>query len=243
MPPKSRRQVKAKAASGWHVKSRTSKNPPRTLNLHSIRSARARGRPLLVDLRVLASAYPNEKVPMLVVDDIRTAKRHISTGLVIDTSVLRKLIPDLAHKSPITTQNQLLGTDDMLDLEQVIDVLGTAGRSTVHAMEAGNRIFGLLPPGRLRGKRYPRWQFDRALAGEPLRRVLSELESIDAWGKYQFFSSVYPELGELTPVEVLTSSVERPVAMTDETRALISAPHEKRLALIVELAKEFAHPS
>jgi len=67
---------------------------------------------------------------MLVVDDIRTAKRHISTGLVIDTSVLRKLIPDLAHKSPITTQNQLLGTDDMLDLEQVIDVLGTAGRST-----------------------------------------------------------------------------------------------------------------
>src|SRR5882724_8842904 len=75
---KSRRHVKTKAARGWHAEDRTTKNLRRTLSLRSIRNARAKGRPLLVDLRVLASAYPSEKVPMLVVDDIRTAKHHIS---------------------------------------------------------------------------------------------------------------------------------------------------------------------
>jgi hypothetical protein len=200
---------------------------------------------ITISLHELASAYPSKKIPMLVVDNIETPSRHYSTGLVIDAKRLSKskALSGRAYQRSEPAQDSVISQDDMLDLDQVQGVLRTAGRSTVHAMEASNRIFGLLPPGRMRGKRYPSWQFDRAIAGDSLRQILAELDSLDAWGKYQFFTSAYPELGHLTPIEVLTARIDRSAAMPNETRALVQAPYDRRLSLVVGLAKEFAHPS
>jgi hypothetical protein len=131
----------------------------------------------------------------------------------------------------------------MLNLEQVIDKIGASGRSSVHAMETSNRIFGVLPPGRMRGKRYPHWQFIRGIAGDPLRQILSALTTVDPWAKYQFFVSSNPELGNLTPINLLSADSVRTGVMNDETRSLAAAPHEERVKLVVELAKEFANPS
>lgn len=241
--PKPQRHLKGRGKTTRQAKGRIITLTRGGLIRKLVAKARATGTPVMINLRELASAYPGENIPMLVADNIQVSNRRISTGLVIDAKALSGILSGVDYRPRETQQVHLLSNEDMVKLDQVIDLLGTAGRSTVHAMETSNRIFGVLPPGRIRGKRYPRWQFDRAIAGDPLRRILAKLESVDAWGKYQFFTSAYPELGHLTPIEVLTGHVGQAEAITDETRALIRAPHEQRVSLVVELAEEFAHPS
>lgn len=193
------------------------------------------GKPVMISLNELATAFPSRKVPAMLVRHLATKKVAINTGLVIDVQDL----PGVATE-PRGLDN-LLSDNEMLDLDQVIQLTRAAGRSSVHAMESANRIFGLLPPGRVRGKRYPKWQFFPPIAGEPLQRILSKLESVDGWAKYQFFYSTFPDLGNLTPLELLTTHLNGR-AMTDETRALTLATFDKRLALVEECAEGFANP-
>jgi hypothetical protein len=240
--PRLQRQNKGKVAGVRTSSGRSSTTTTLGTRGRHTKTYAKRGQ-VMISLRELASAYPGRKIPMLVVDNIETPSRRVSTGLVIDAKRLSRALPGLGYRLDESKSDTAVSREDMLDLDQVQDVLRTAGRSTVHAMEASNRIFGLLPPGRMRGKWYPSWQFDRAIAGDSLRQILAELDSVDAWGKYQFFTSAYPELGHLTPIEVLTARVDRSEATPDETRALIQAPYDRRLSLIVDLAKEFAHPS
>jgi hypothetical protein len=194
----------------------------------------------MVTFRELARIYPDRSVPMMAIENIKLKALGSQKALLIGVGDFPVSVEQL-EESPSRTQEQLLANSEMLGLNEVINVSNAAGRSSVHAMEAKNRIFGVLPPGRLRGKRYPRWQFAAGVEGQPLRRVLLKLASLDAWSKYQFFSSTYPELGYLTPIQVLTGEVEQLGNVTDETRALLESPHEKRVRLIEELAEGFAH--
>jgi biotin operon repressor len=54
-----------------------------------------------------------------------------------------------------------------------------------------------------RGRRYPQWQFEESIAGQPLESVLAALGSRDPWEQYRFFAQPQPRLGGRTPVESL----------------------------------------
>jgi hypothetical protein len=196
----------------------------------------------MTTFRELAEAYPNKTVPMMIIENIKSKALQSQRALLIDVDELPAARQDF-NRLPTQTPETVLAGEEMLDLEEVIRVAHAAGRSSIHAMEASDRIFGLLPPGRMRGKRYPKWQFVPGIAGQPLRRILSKLSVVDAWARYQFFASAYPQLGHLTPVEVLVGKAEQSDAMTDETRALLESPHDQRVRLIEELAEGFAHSS
>jgi hypothetical protein len=199
--------------------------------------AKYAGKRMMVTFRELAKAYPDRSVSVTVLKDVQSKAIRSQNALLIDVDPTTvEAVAESAFQ-----QEQLLGTADMLDLEDVIDIANAAGRSSIHAMEGSNRLFGVLPPGRLRGKRYPRWQFSAGVAGDPLRRILSKLDSVDAWAKYQFFSSIHPDIGNLTPIEVLTGEVKQSTPVTDEAKALLNSPHDKRVRLLEELAEGFAH--
>lgn len=202
--------------------------------------AKFAGKQKMITFQELARAYPNQLMPMMVVEDIRPKALRSTKALLIGIDELPLAIEEDSGAAP--TPEQMAAGEEMLDLEDVIRVSNAAGRSSVHAMEASNRLFGVLPPGRIRGKRYPKWQFEPGIAGEPLRRILTKLENVDSWARYQFFASVFPELGHLTPVEVL-AGVQRSGAKSDETIALLQSPHDKRIRLIEELAVGFSHSS
>jgi hypothetical protein len=146
----------------------------------AIAAARTSGKPVMIDLQQLANSFSVRTVPAVVAKNIRIKKARIDTGLIIDIGFLGNPIQRPPAAEFASSKEALLSNDEMLDLQEVMAVLNAAGRSSVHAMEATNRVFGLLPPGRMRGKRYPKWQFDAGIAGEPLRLVLSYLDSLDS---------------------------------------------------------------
>ena len=211
--------------------------------LSTLRKVAARtrktGKPVMVSLREIASKHPSGKIPVVIADNVRTSKGDFGSALLIEL----KGPQTASDAESLPGQDSILTGSDMADLDEVVRLVGASGRSSVYAMEASNRIFGVLPPGRIRGKRYPRWQFSVGLIGEPLRQLLDELAGVDSWAKYQFFVSTFPQLGHVTPVELLTGHTPEEANLTDETKALLKAPHDRRLTLVVKLARSFANPS
>lgn len=197
----------------------------------------------MISLRDIAAAHRANKIPVVFAKNVKTSKGQVHNALVIELEI-EPADSSIETQGPSqVTEETLLANEDMIELDDVVKLVGASGRSSVYAMEASNRIFGVLPLGRIRGKRYPRWQFLPAIIGQPLQRILAELRPMDSWAKYQFFISSYPQLGNLTPIEALTGDVRQSENLSEETEALLKAPSAQRVNLVVDLAKGFANPS
>jgi|LakMenEpi03Aug12_release.lakeMendotaPanAssembly.Ray.scaffolds.fasta_scaffold125480_5 hypothetical protein len=138
-------------------------------------------------------------------------------------------------------RNRVAALKEMLDIEDVQKVMQVTSRQAVLAAEKKKRIFNLLPPGRARGAKYPKWQFEPSIEGEPLKNVLAELGEQDAWSKWLFFTSEADRLNGLTPLEVLRGKADAgKKALPDDQSHFLDLSAKARLAIVLETARGFA---
>lgn len=94
----------------------------------------------------------------------------------------------------------ILRDPTMLTGEAAAARLGVS-RETINKRAQQGRLLAL--EFAKRGKRYPAWQFEEAIAGAPLEAALSVLRARDPWERYRFFTQRQPGLGGRTPIEAL----------------------------------------
>jgi hypothetical protein len=134
-----------------------------------------------------------------------------------------------------------LADPSMLTGEEAADRFHVT-RQYIHELYRKGQLIGLIQPGRERGIRYPSWQFDDGVAGEPLRRVLAELKG-DAWSRWLFFVSPAPILADLSPVTLLKGEGEPAAALRRSARGLLALGREERLKRVLEAAREYESDS
>ncbi len=113
---------------------------------------------------------------------------------------------------------------------------------TIYQREGLGELFSVHAPAGARGRCYPLFQVHPAIAGSPLREVLSILKSRDGAflggaQAYLFFATSANELAFLTPVELLVGAVTGKSAAAD---ALSRSPHARRLQIVKNAARTFA---
>jgi hypothetical protein len=74
------------------------------------------------------------------------------------------------------------------------------------------------------------------VVGEPLAKIIRELRESSGGTAYGFFSSPSPELGRLTPVEVLTGKLTTTREIDAATAALLSVSRQARLDAVLGAA-------
>ena len=128
------------------------------------------------------------------------------------------LADDLPASDPLTParlrgaqyRNTVLQKEEMLSGHQAAELLGVSRQSITDKRHAG-QLFA-LSWGK-RSLKYPPWQFEPEIFGEPLRKVLEPIKGEDPWSIYRFFLAPDPRLGDKTPLDVLRSGdVNRAVA-------------------------------
>jgi hypothetical protein len=74
----------------------------------------------------------------------------------------------------------------MLTPAEAARALGLTAPAVNDRFRAGKLI--ALEAG-VRGRRYPAWQFEDEVAGEPLDAVLEALKGLNPWTRYRFFTT------------------------------------------------------
>jgi len=95
-------------------------------------------------------------------------------------------------------------------------------------------------PGRKRDREYPAFQAWPNVVGAPLTKVLRALGDPNGASAYGFFSSPSPELGRLTPVEVLIGALTKARAIDTSAANLLDGAPQTRLEAVVSAAGAYA---
>lgn len=132
--------------------------------------------------------------------------------------------------------------DSMLDAEQARQKLSLADANQVRARAREGKIFGLLAPGRMRGTKFPAWQFHSAVIGEPLRQTLSALAELglEGWAIHEFFEEPRVALHGLSAREVLLGAADSGEPKP-KARALLQDTAKQRLARVLTAIEEYSH--
>ena len=117
-------------------------------------------------------------------------------------SLAARIALEVAMGRALTRKREILSQRGMLNGESAAERLGVS-RQTIHARTRAGLILA-LEFGK-RGLRYPEWQFDDAIAGDPLAEVLAALAELEPWTRYRFFMQPQPALAGRTPIEALRS--------------------------------------
>ena len=118
--------------------------------------------------------------------------------------------------------------------------LGGLSDETVRQRERAGELLSILRPGRKRGREYPAFQAWPGIAGEPLARILAALGPASSTAAYGFFTSPTDLLGGLTPIEATLGGLTSPRRLDQETRDLLAADPQARLAAVVKAAQAYA---
>lgn len=116
-------------------------------------------------------------------------------------------------------------------------VLGVSDE-TVRNREQAGELFSLLRPGRKRGREYPVFQLWPAVAGAPLKAILTALGRPSGPAAYAFFTSAQDTLAGLSPLEALVGTASREVS--PEAHEFLRAGRDERLATVVRAAQTYA---
>ena len=136
-------------------------------------------------------------------------------------------------------QNRVAALEEMLDIEEAQKIMGVGSRQALKVAEKKSRIFSLLPPGRERGAKYPGWQFEPGIEGQPLKDVLAHLGELDNWSKWLFFTSEADRLNGLSPLTVLRGKAAAGEGERPDQLAVLNLSAKARLAIVLEAAREF----
>jgi len=104
------------------------------------------------------------------------------------------------------SQREILGSDEMLTLDEASNVSGIPVR-TLSQMRADGRLLALARPGALKGFRFPRWQFDaRVLPVMP--DILAAFGQSRTWQVRDFLTHREPLLAGRVPLDEIRSGHE-----------------------------------
>ena len=136
-------------------------------------------------------------------------------------------------------RHEALDSAEMWSAVEAAESIHTS-RQYIHQLRKNGELIGLMHPARQRGLQFPKWQFQRGVAGKPLKKVLSTLKGLDDWDKWLFFTTPDEYLYDLTPLQVLTREVraqELPLA----AQKLLASSADERLARVVAAASGYVN--
>lgn len=132
---------------------------------------------------------------------------------------------------------QVTNRADMLSADEVSARLGISSRSEVLKWAREHRLFSVMPPGRQRGQRFPKWQIETV--GTDFSVILAELaaQRRTDWAIYEFFDSPAAKFIGLAPHELLTGISQREGA-EKAALLLLKKPKAERYAQVLDLVRE-----
>lgn len=132
---------------------------------------------------------------------------------------------------------QVASRPDMLSADEVSTRLGISSRSEVLKWVREHRLFSVMPPGRQRGQRFPKWQLETV--GADFSLILAELAAQHRtdWAIYEFFESPAAILIGLAPRELLLGGSERE-GVDKKASRLLKHPKADRCAQVLNLVRE-----
>jgi hypothetical protein len=170
-----------------------------------------------------------------------TAEKKRKSENPADASQLLRELEATFRKAGVLSQAewraQVVGRADMLSADEVSARLGISSRSEVLKWTREHRLFSVMPPGRQRGQRFPKWQIDTV--GPDFSTILTELahQQRSDWAIYEFFDSPAAKLFGLAPHELLLGSTQREGA-DQAALPLLKKPKVERYAQVLDLVRE-----
>jgi hypothetical protein len=195
---------------------------------------------------VLSTAIESAGMPQGVLDLMRTwmTVQIEARSLMMQAGVVagvREELGDMVVRDAGTAPEVTTGRRPMalLGANEMGQALGGMSDQIVRDREKSRELFSVLKAGRKRGREYPAFQAWEGIVGTPLSTVLKALGSLDGAAAYSFFSSRLHELGDLTPVEILSGTPTRPGRISDDAQAILALPADQRLDSVIKAAQAF----
>ena len=163
------------------------------------------------------------------VDYLATVIRHLSTGKIFVASTVP--LPQPVEQTSAVTNDPLAAArarGRKYALEQyehpdnlgLLDARDYAGRNerSINELRQGGELYALLPPGKTRGFRYPKWQFDAV--PDRLKAVLRPFVEAKAncWVIHSFMTRKRESLGGQSPAERIlddTQDIKSVIALAE----------------------------
>ena len=202
-----------------------------------------------IDWMIDVFGTPDSTKPPLPIDAIRAAARRelevlAERGKRADRDGSATSIdaaPDDEGWEVIPIPSGLPGDPmERLTAAQLGEALGGLDVNVVVQLERERKVFS-VPEADWRVRVYPAFQAWPGVAGEPLATVLAALEAAEEDDIYFFFAGQQPDLGTMTPVEVLYGRVRFPVrkSLRQDDAEILALPAEARLRGVCGAAKVY----